>query len=58
MQRLCRDFSGNLRRRGLKARINLSLAETKEGKIVWNERVERPFETLLDTVDDIAAHIA
>jgi TolB-like protein len=51
-------LSGNLRRRGSKVRINLSLAETEEGKIVWNNRVERPFETLLDTVDDIVAHIA
>jgi adenylate cyclase len=51
-------LSGNLRRRGSKIRINLSLAETEEGRIVWNDRVERPFETLLDTVDDIVAHIA
>jgi adenylate cyclase len=51
-------LSGNLRRRGSKVRINLSLAETEEGRLVWNDRVERPFETLLDTVDDIVAHIA
>ena len=39
-------------------RINLSLAETDEGRIVWNDRIERPFETLLDTLDEIVAQIA
>jgi adenylate cyclase len=51
-------LSGNLRRKGSTVRINLSLAETGEGHIVWNNRIERPFETLLDTVDEIVAHIA
>jgi TolB-like protein len=51
-------LSGNLRRRGDKVRINLSLAETGDGHIVWNDRIERPFGTLLDTVDEIVAHIA
>jgi adenylate cyclase len=51
-------LSGNLRRRGEKVRINLSLAETDEGRIVWNDRIERPFETLLDTLDEIVAQIA
>jgi adenylate cyclase len=51
-------LSGNLRRRDAKIRINLSLAETEEGKIVWNDRVEQSFETLLDTLDDILAKIA
>jgi adenylate cyclase len=49
---------GNLRRRGSNVRINLSLAETSEGRIVWSDRVERSFEKFLDTVDDIVAHIA
>ena len=51
-------LSGNLRRKGSKVRINLSLAETAEGHIVWNDRIERPFETLLDTVDEIVGQIA
>jgi adenylate cyclase len=51
-------LSGILRKSGSRIRINLSLAETDEGRIVWNDRIERPFETLLDTVDEIVAHIA
>jgi adenylate cyclase len=51
-------LSGNLRRRSASVRINLSLTETDEGRIVWNDRLERPFETLLNTVDEIVAHIA
>lgn len=51
-------LTGNLRRTKDKVRINLSLAETKDGHIVWSDRVERPFDTLLDTVDEITSHIA
>jgi len=51
-------LSGNLRRMGPRVRINLSLAETGEGRIVWSDRIERPFETLLDTLDEIVAHVA
>jgi adenylate cyclase len=51
-------LSGSLRRTGANVRLNLSLAETGEGRIVWNDRIERPFETLLDTLDEIIAQIA
>ncbi len=51
-------LAGNLRRRGATVRLNLSLAETDKGQIVWNVRIERPFETLLDTVDEVVAHLA
>ena len=51
-------LSGTLRKTGERVRINLSLAETNEGRIVWNDRIERPFETLLDTVDEIVAKVA
>jgi class 3 adenylate cyclase/TolB-like protein len=49
---------GTLRKSGSQVRLNLSLAETGEGRLVWNDRIERPFETLLDTLDEIVAHIA
>jgi TolB-like protein len=51
-------LSGTLRKSGARVRINLSLTETGEGRIVWNDRIERPFETLLDTVDEIVAKVA
>ena len=51
-------LSGTLRKSGSRVRINLSLTETDEGRIVWNDRAERPFETLLDTVDEIVAKVA
>jgi hypothetical protein len=51
-------LSGNLRRMGTRVRINLSLAETGEGRIVWSDRVERPFDTLLETLDELVAHVA
>ena len=51
-------LSGRLRRLGTRVRMTLALAETEDGRIVWNDRIERPFETLLDTLDEIVAHIA
>jgi class 3 adenylate cyclase/TolB-like protein len=51
-------LSGTLRKSDSRVRINLSLAETSEGDIVWNDRIERPFETLLDTLDEIVGHVA
>ena len=51
-------LSGVLRKLGDRVRMNLELAETENGRIVWNERIERPFETLLDTLDEVVAHIA
>ena len=51
-------LSGKLRRTGEQIKITLSLAETDEGRIVWSDRLERPFETLPDTLDEIVAHIA
>jgi len=49
---------GTLRKSGSQVRLNLSLSETSEGRLVWNDRIERSFETLLDTLDEIVAHIA
>lgn len=51
-------LSGTLRKSEARVRVNLSLTETGEGRIVWNDRIERPFETLLDTVDEIVAKVA
>ena len=49
---------GALRKIGPRVRINLELAETDAGTIVWTERIDHPFETLLDTLDEVVAHIA
>ena len=51
-------LSGSLRKIGANVRLNLALAETGEGRIIWNDRVDRPFEQLLDALDEIVARIA
>jgi tetratricopeptide (TPR) repeat protein len=51
-------LAGNLRRKGSFVRMIVSLTETTEGRIVWNDRIERPFETLLETVDELVAQVA
>jgi class 3 adenylate cyclase/TolB-like protein len=51
-------LSGSLRKTRANVRLNLSLAETDEGRIIWNDRVDQPFEHLLDVLDEIVARIA
>lgn len=51
-------LSGTVRKLGERVRLTLSLAETSEGRIVWSDRVERAFEEILETLDEIVAHIA
>jgi len=51
-------LSGTLRKSAERVRLNLSLVETGEGRIVWNERIERPYAALLEALDDIVARIA
>jgi adenylate cyclase len=36
--------------------LELSLKRAK-GRLVWSDRVELPFETLLEALDEIVAHI-
>ena len=51
-------LGGSLRKTGEKVRLNLALTETDEGRIIWNDRIERPFETLLDALDEVVAQVA
>ena len=51
-------LSGTLRKSAERVRLNLSLVETGEGRIVWNERIERPYAALFEALDDIVARIA
>ncbi|MBA3963576.1 MAG: adenylate/guanylate cyclase domain-containing protein [Chthoniobacterales bacterium] len=55
---VCYLLSGSVRRLGPNVRLQLSLAETEEGSIIWNDRIDRPFEQLLDALDEIVARIA
>ena len=51
-------LSGSLRRSAGMVRLNLSLSEAGEGRIVWSERFACAFDELLDLVDDIGERVA
>lgn len=50
--------TGSVRKLGAQVRVNISLAETVQGRIVWSDRIQRPFGEILDLVDEITGHIA
>lgn len=51
-------LSGSLRRSAGAVRLNLSLAETDEGRTVWSDRFTCAFDELLDLLDDIGGRVA
>jgi TolB-like protein len=50
--------AGSMRKLGPQVRLNISLAETVHGHIVWSDRIQRPFDEILDVIDQITAHVA
>jgi TolB-like protein len=50
--------AGSVRKVGAQVRLNISLAETVQGRIVWSDRIQRQFSEILDIVDAITARIA
>jgi DNA-binding SARP family transcriptional activator/TolB-like protein len=51
-------LSGSLRKSAARVRLNLSLAETGEGRVVWSDRLTRTFDELLNFVDEIGVRVA
>ena len=51
-------ISGSIRQAGDDLRINIALAETGEGLVIWSDRIKRPFRELLDVLDEIIVRVA
>ncbi len=51
-------LSGAIRRLGPRLRLNVTLARTSDGGVVWSDRVQRPFDEVLDAMDDLVARVA
>lgn len=50
--------AGSVRKLGDQVRLNISLAETVHGRIVWSDRIQRPFGEIFDLVDEITGRVA
>lgn len=50
--------AGSVRKLGAQVRLNISLAETVHGRIVWSDRIQRSFEEIFDVIDEITARVA
>ena len=50
--------AGSVRKLGSHVRLNISLVETEQGRLIWSERIQRPFDEILDVIDEITARVA
>ena len=51
-------LDGQVRKIGKTIRIGLTLSETEAGSVVWSDKILRPFEDLLDVLDETVSKIA
>jgi TolB-like protein/Tfp pilus assembly protein PilF len=51
-------LSGSVRKSGARVRLNIVLSSSVDGGIIWSERIQRPFEEVLDAMEDIAMRVA
>jgi len=51
-------LSGSVRKIGPRVRLNLALSDAATGVLVWSERINRPFEELMDVMDEVVARVA
>jgi len=51
-------LSGSIRKLGSRVHLNITLSSTSDGDVVWSEKQRRPFEELLDAMDEISARVA
>ena len=51
-------LDGQVRKIGKTIRIGLTLSETEAGSVVWSDKITRPFENLLDIIDETVSKIA
>jgi len=51
-------LSGSVRKLGDRIRFNISLIETKDGTIVWSDRIKRQFDDVFDIMEEITTRTA
>jgi TolB-like protein/class 3 adenylate cyclase len=51
-------LDGQVRRIGKNIRISLVLSETDAGSLLWSDKITRPFEDLLEVLDEVVSKIA
>jgi len=51
-------LSGSVRKMGPMVRLNISLTNTDEGAVIWSDRIQRPFDEILDVMDEITSRVA
>jgi TolB-like protein len=51
-------LEGQIRRIGDRLRIGITLSETQSGTVLWSDKITRPFDELIDLLDEVTAKIA
>lgn len=50
-------LTGSVRALGSRLRLNLTLLGTDDGRVIWSDRIQRPFDEFVDMMEDVAARI-
>ena len=51
-------LTGTIRQLGSQIRLSLSLSETETGGVVWSDRLNESFESLVDQLDELVSRVA
>ena len=51
-------LTGTIRQLGSQIRLSLSLSETETGGVVWSDRLNESFESLVDRLDELVSRVA
>jgi len=51
-------LTGTIRQLGSQIRLSLSLSETETGGVVWSNRLNESFESLVDRLDELVSRVA
>lgn len=51
-------LEGQIRKLGSTVRMVLTLSETEEGTVVWTDKLQRPFDELMDVLDEVTSRVA
>ena len=51
-------LAGKVNKLGSRVRLNVTLTRTSDGGLVWSDRIQRPFDEVIDAMEEIVARVA
>ncbi|MEP1352868.1 MAG: adenylate/guanylate cyclase domain-containing protein [Tateyamaria sp.] len=51
-------LAGKVRKMGSRVSLSVTLTRTSDGGLVWSDRIQRPFDEVIDAMEEIVARVA